>query len=57
MRYHHDVKFKHAVDMMSAMIERGMLTTEDIAQAAVLAAQIYAERHRAPITIVIDDRR
>ena len=55
-RYETDAVFHQAVDVMQGLLERSMLTTEDIAQAAVLAAQIYAERHHAPVMILIDTR-
>jgi len=53
-RYNNEPKIKQAVDMMWAMLEQSILTTEDIACAAVLAAQIYAERHSTPVMISID---
>ena len=48
-----DPVFRSAVDVLQGMLEKGMFTTEDIAQAAVLAAQLYAERHHAPCMIVL----
>lgn len=57
-RYHVEPQLHAAVDMIRSLLEGGMLTTDDVARAAVLAAQMYAETNCAPIRIVLreDDR-
>lgn len=55
-RYCTDPKYKMAVDVMQGMLEDSILTTEGLARAAVLAAQIYAERHGTITTIKIEKK-
>lgn len=52
-RFEMDSKFRNAVQMMLHCLHEGLLTTEDVAQAAVLAAQMYAETHGVPTMIRI----
>ena len=52
-RYRDDPTYKAAVDMIYNLIRDGFLSTHDVAEAAVLATQIYSERHASPITVVL----
>jgi hypothetical protein len=52
-RYEHDAAFHACVDAMVGMIEQGIMTREDLARAAVFAAQRHAMIHYEPLTVVI----
>jgi hypothetical protein len=52
-RVHSDARLYAIVTMLEGQLVQGHVTTEDIARCAVLAAQIYAERHCAPVMIQI----
>ncbi len=54
-RYERDATFHQAVDVMSGMIQSGMLTSHDIARAAVLAAELHARRNMAPIVVILKE--
>jgi hypothetical protein len=53
-RYMTDPKYHYVVNMLVSILEQGLLTTADVAESAVLAAQIYAERHCTPTMIRIE---
>jgi hypothetical protein len=55
-RYMQEPKLHASVDWMVSMLAAGHLDTSDIANAAVLAAQLYAERYGAPVMIKIVNR-
>jgi len=55
-KYEEDPHYRAAVEVMLNLLMDSRLTTDDIAQAAVLAAQLYAEQFCAPVTIVYKGR-
>lgn len=44
------------VDSIVRMLDISTITTDDVVQASVLAAQIYAERYNAPAMIVFEEK-
>jgi len=53
-RYRNEPKIQTATDSIVHCLESGMLTTHEVAEVAVLAAQLYAERHLAPVMIRLE---
>lgn len=54
-RYHDDPRIAAIVNQMVSMLWAEDITAHDLARCAVLAAQIYAERHGSPIVLVLRD--
>lgn len=53
-RYMYEPKLHAVVDRMVSMLVAGHIDTSDLANAAVLASQLYAERYGAPAMIRLD---
>ena len=47
---HNDPMFGALVQTMVSMLEQSQITTHDLGRAAVLAAQMHAERNCVPLT-------
>lgn len=53
----HDASFKHLVDFLRRTMEDCRFTPKDLAQAAVLASQIQAERCGIINVLIMSDRQ
>ncbi len=54
-RYMHEPKLMKIVDSMLGLLAAGEIDAPDLARAAVLASQLYAERYMSPIVLALEE--